>query len=240
MRIALAQCAYWTAVPWPPAVAASIVASISAVASASWPRKAERTSAAYGATRAPVASVTASASATSRPARSKSPLSETAWPSTLTPTARTSSAPASRATWTSRVATSRHVSKSQTKAAAAVASQPQRSTSSTETSGPANAVAARCSTGAAAGRPSVNTSAKPSSSRSLGRGGCGGAGAVIAACETSRRPAALASRPANSAALQASRYVSRDSRTSSGSSVRAAWSSSGASSPRLCAYATCA
>ena len=48
MRTALAQCAYWTAVPWPPAVASAIVASISSEASASWPRKAASTSAPYG------------------------------------------------------------------------------------------------------------------------------------------------------------------------------------------------
>ena len=112
MTTALAQCAYWTAVPWPPAVASSMVASISSEASASCPRSAASTSAPYGPTRVPVASLTASASAISSAAVAKSPPSATACPSTLTLTARTSSAPESRASSTPRVATARHVSKS--------------------------------------------------------------------------------------------------------------------------------
>ena len=95
--------------------------------------------------------------------------------------------------------------------------------------------------GAAARRPSVKISARPSSSRSRGSGGSA-LGAVAAARETSSRlPPALAIRPANSAAPHASRYVSRERRTSSGSSFRAASSSSsGASPPRFWANATSA
>ena len=107
---------------------------------------------------------------------------------------------------------------------------------------PANASTARRSAGTAAGRPSVKTNAKPSRSRSRGRGGSTGSGAVATARETSSRlPPSLASRPAKSAAAHASRYVSRDRRTSSSSSFRAAWSSSsGASPPRFWANATSA
>ena len=88
----------------------------------------------------------------------------------------------------------------------------------------------------------MKTSAKPSSSRSHGSGGSAGPGAVTTARETSSRlPPAPASRPANRPAAHASRYVSRERRTSSVSSFLAAWSSStGASLPRFWAKATSA
>ena len=90
-----------------------------------------------------------------------------------------------------------------------------------------NAVTARRSIGAAALLPSVKISASPSSSRSHGCTRSVGSGAVAAARETSSRPPPATARcPANSAAPHASRYVLRDSRTSSGASFLAAWSSS--------------
>ena len=73
MRTAFAQCAYWTAVPWPPAVASVMTPSISSVAPASWPRSPASAIAAYGPMRVPVASLTASTSAIKRAALAKSP-----------------------------------------------------------------------------------------------------------------------------------------------------------------------
>ena len=69
MSTDLAQCAYWTAVPWPPAVASAMMPSISSVASASRPRSPASAIAACGAMRVPVASLTASTSAISSAAR---------------------------------------------------------------------------------------------------------------------------------------------------------------------------
>ena len=63
-----------------------------------------------------------------------------------------------------------HVSSSQSTLHGIVVNHPQRKFSSVETPSAANAAAARLSTGAAVGRPSVISSANPSSSRSdLGR-----------------------------------------------------------------------
>ena len=87
-----------------------MVASMSLAPCASRPWRPASTRAPYGATRAPVASVTLSASATSSFALPKSPPSATAWAITFTLTASTASAPASRASWTPCVATPRQVS----------------------------------------------------------------------------------------------------------------------------------
>ena len=65
--------------------------------------------------------------------------------------------------------------------------------------------AARLSRGAAWARPSVTSTASPSSSRSDGRGAPAGGGADRAARETSCRSPAPANCPANSAAYNASR-----------------------------------
>ena len=87
------------------------------------------------------------------------------------------------------------------------------------------------------GAPLGEDQRRPSSSRSHGerrirreRARSPRRGRRRAGCRR-RRPG----RPANSAAAHASRYVSRERRTSSGSSFLAAWSSSsGASPPRFC------
>jgi DNA-binding CsgD family transcriptional regulator len=77
--------------------------------------------------------------------------------------------------------------------AAAWASQPHRRSSSGEMSLLAKALTAWRSLGAAADRPSVTSSARPSSSRSARRGGCAGGGSARAAPETSARSPAPAS-----------------------------------------------
>ena len=73
MSTDLAQCAYWTAVPWPAAVASAMTPSISSVASASRPRIPATAIAACGGMRVLVASLTASTSAVSTAAVAKSP-----------------------------------------------------------------------------------------------------------------------------------------------------------------------
>src|SRR5206468_774134 len=83
---------------------------------------------------------------------------------------------------------------------------------------------------------SVISSARPSSSRSDARGGCGDGGAALAARAVSSTLPPGAKRPGKSTAVSESRYVSRASVTSSGSSRLAALSNKGgASLPRLSA-----
>ena len=71
--MAATQCAYVTATPCPAAVPSSMAARISGAASASRPRNEASIIAAKGASRDPVASQTAAASATSEAAAVKSP-----------------------------------------------------------------------------------------------------------------------------------------------------------------------
>jgi hypothetical protein len=200
---AWAQCAYWTAVPWPPAPASAIVARS---ARRLPPRAAEgrEHERAVRATGVPVASVTAAASATTSAAlRSRRP-SETAWPRTLSATARTSSAPnreragprGSRPPGTCR--SPRRTRPPPWPASPSAGPLPRRPRDRR------TAVAA-LQQRAAAARPSVKTSAKPSSSRSLGaerrrlRGRARCPGDVQQGAGRSRAG------PAKSAALHASR-----------------------------------
>ena len=88
--------------PWPSAVASAMVASMSDVALAWSPRRDASIIAVNGAARLPVASLTASASATREAAAAKSPLQVTAVPSAPSRIGSRSSAPRSRATWICR------------------------------------------------------------------------------------------------------------------------------------------
>ena len=103
-----------------------------------------------------------------------------------------------------------------------------------------NALTASLIRGAPAAYPSVNRTARPCSSRSLGRGAGGIAGPASAALLTVTASSPCASRPANTAAERASRYVARASVGSTVSSSRAAASRSGvAVLPRRNANAIC-
>ena len=89
-----------------------------------------------------------------------------------------------------------------------------------------------CSADSAAATPRVTIVAMPSRSQSPGPGSSVPAGADCAASDTSMRsPPSRANGPATRAALQASRYVRRASRASSGSSRRAARRSPTGASP---------
>src|SRR5690348_1020261 len=76
-RIAVTQFAYCTLTPCPPVAASSRADLVSAATSASLPRRAARNILAYGVMRDPVASQTASASATNKVAAGRSPLQVT-------------------------------------------------------------------------------------------------------------------------------------------------------------------
>jgi hypothetical protein len=81
----------------------------------------------------------------------------------------------------------------------------QRNSSSVDIPTP-NMVNASRKSNTAAAYPSTKLVAKPSRSRSGARGACGGGGAAAAARATvTTPPPGLASRPANAAALMASR-----------------------------------
>ena len=94
------------------------------------------------------------------------------WPSSFSRIGSWSSAPASRASWTCRRGHAPAIVVPQSVGPLPVAIQPHRSTSSAGMSALAKALAACRSAGAAAAGPSVTSSARPSSSRSAGRGGC--------------------------------------------------------------------
>ena len=117
-----------------------------ATASACVPRRAASIIAVNGAARLPVASQTASASATSAAAVAKSPLHATAVPSAPSRIGSWSSAPASRASRTCRTSIARQASSSHSALAAPCASQPQRSSSATEMSAPAEGADALAAT----------------------------------------------------------------------------------------------
>ena len=117
----------------------------------------------YGGKRFPVAAATLSISATSTAAPAKSPIHALARANAERWIGSCASAPASRASWTCLAEIARTPSISHTRALASAAIQPQRRTSSTGM--PASALAARCNVGVAAARPSVPSSARPSSSR---------------------------------------------------------------------------
>ena len=191
--------------PCPSAAAWAMVASISGAASDSLPRRHARIIAPYGAARLPVASQTASASAISEAAAAKSPLQAALVPSAPRSIGSWSSAPLARASRTCRTSSACQTSSSHSALAAAWAIHPQRSPSSTAMSASRKASAARRNVAAAAAGPSVTNRASPSRTRSTGRGGCSIGGSALAARETSSRSLAPASRPANSAAIQALR-----------------------------------
>ncbi len=119
----------------------------------------------YGAMRVSVASVTASASAITSAALAKSPRHVTRMANAVRSIGSRASAPASRASWSWRVLIACHVSSSQSTLHGTVVNQPQRKFSSVETPSAAKAAAARLSIGAALARPSVISSANPSSSK---------------------------------------------------------------------------
>ena len=116
--------------------------------------------------RDPVASQTASASAISKAAAGKSPRQVNVMACEFKSSANWSSAPTSRATRVCRTVIACQASSSHSSAAATCANQPHRSRCSTGTSAPAKVRTAWRSLGAAAARPSVMSSARPSSKRS--------------------------------------------------------------------------
>ena len=209
MSTAFAQCAYWTAVPWPPAVA-SLDRRVDQLRRLGLPaaerrehERAVRRDARPGRLRDRVG-LGDQRRCRREVAAQRDGLAEDVERRPRGPRARRRRGRARPA----RVATAAAARRGPRRTtAAAVASQPQREHLLRRDSGAGErASAARCSTGAAAARPSVNTSAKPSSSRSRGRGGA--AAARRAPARPGRRRAgcrALASRPANSAAPHASR-----------------------------------
>ena len=198
-----AQCAQAAASPCPPAAACSMAVSIAADASASRPCRAWSRSKVKGAMRLPVAAATLSVSAMIEEEPAKSPIHVLAIPNWERWSGSSAIAPASRASWTCLAEIALMPSTSHTRALAPAATEPHRRTSSTGM--PASALAARRNAGVAAAWPSVPSSARPSSSRSRGRGSPCGGGRAWAARQISTRTPAPARCPAMPAARQAVR-----------------------------------
>ena len=183
---------HWIPTPCPSAVAFLAATSISAEASASAPRRPRGSRPRSGAKRAPVASAIASASAINERGRAKSPRQAATMPRRVQVERHRASSPASRTDCSRRTQIACQLSSSHS-TTAATTRQPAPSQSFRQWD-LAPRQMARCppQRGAAAARPSVTRTERPSSSRSVGAEPSVGRGADRAARETSRRSPARA------------------------------------------------